>query len=57
MSMMRGPVSFRIFSALSLIQRWRAARTGVDVAGLEAEVTKRDVMATAGLLYMEAYQG
>ena len=37
-----------IFS-LSLIQRWRAARTGVDVAGLEAEVTKRDVMATADL--------
>jgi outer membrane protein TolC len=42
-----------IFS-LSLIQRWRAARTGVDVASLEAEVTKRDVMATSGLLYMEA---
>jgi outer membrane protein TolC len=42
-----------VFS-LSLIQRWRAARTGVDVASLEAEVTKRDVMATAGLLYMEA---
>ena len=42
-----------IFS-LSLIQRWRAAKTGVDVAGLEAEVTKRDVMATVGLLYVEA---
>ncbi len=42
-----------IFS-LSLIQRWRAAKTGVDVAGLEAEVTKRDVMATVGLLYYEA---
>lgn len=42
-----------IFS-LSLIQRWRAAKSGVDVAGLEAEVTKRDVMATAGLLYIEA---
>jgi outer membrane protein TolC len=42
-----------IFS-LSLIQRWRAARTGVEVASLEAEVTKRDVMATTGLLYMEA---
>jgi outer membrane protein TolC len=42
-----------IFS-LSLIQRWRAARTGVNVAGLEAEVTKRDVMATVGLLYIEA---
>ncbi len=42
-----------IFS-LSLIQRWRAAKTGVDVASLEAEVTRRDVMATVGLLYMEA---
>lgn len=42
-----------IFS-LSLIQRWRAAKTGVDVAGFEADVTRRDVMATAGLLYMEA---
>ncbi len=42
-----------VFS-LSLIQRWRAAKTGVDVASLEAEVTKRDVMATVGLLYMEA---
>jgi len=42
-----------IFS-LSLIQRWRAAKAGVDVAGLEAEVTKRDVMATVGLLYVEA---
>ncbi len=42
-----------IFS-LSLIQRWRALKTGVDVAGLEAEVTKRDVMATVGLLYIEA---
>jgi outer membrane protein TolC len=42
-----------IFS-LSLLQRWRAAKAGVDVAGLEAEVTKRDVMATVGLLYVEA---
>lgn len=42
-----------IFS-LSLIQRWRAARAGVDVASLEAEITKRDVMATVGLLYIEA---
>jgi outer membrane protein len=42
-----------VFS-LSLIQRWRAARTGVDVASLEAEVGKRDLMATVGLLYMEA---
>jgi outer membrane protein TolC len=42
-----------IFS-LNLIQRWRAAKSGVDVANLEAEVTKRDVMATVGLLYIEA---
>lgn len=42
-----------IFS-LSLIQRWRAAKSGVDVASLEAEVTKRDVMATVGLLDIEA---
>ena len=41
-----------IFS-LSLIQRWRAAKSGIEVAGLEAEVTKRDVMATVGLLYIE----
>lgn len=42
-----------IFS-LSLIQRWRASKAGVNVAALEAEVTKRDVMATVGLLYIEA---
>ena len=41
-----------IFS-LSLIQRWRAAKSGVDIANFEAEVTKRDVMATVGLLYIE----
>jgi outer membrane protein len=41
-----------IFS-LSLIQRWRAAKAGVDVAGLEAEVAKRDTMATTGLVYLE----
>jgi outer membrane protein len=40
--------------SLSLIQRWRAARTGIDVASLEAEVARRDVMATVGLMYMEA---
>ena len=42
-----------VFS-LSLIQRWRAAKAGVDVAGLDAEVTKRDTMATTGLIYLEA---
>jgi outer membrane protein TolC len=38
---------------LSLIQKWRAAKAGVDVAGLDAEVTKRDTMATTGLIYLE----
>ncbi|MDH3503531.1 MAG: TolC family protein [Nitrospirota bacterium] len=41
-----------VFS-LSLIQQWRAAKAGVDVAGLDAEVTKRDTMATTGLVYLE----
>lgn len=49
----RATLGLNIFS-LSLIQRWRAAKSGIEVAGLEAEVTKRDVMATAGLLYIEA---
>jgi outer membrane protein TolC len=40
--------------SLSLIQRWKAAKAGVEVAALEAEVGKRDVMATVGLLYLEA---
>ena len=42
-----------VFS-LSLIQKWRAAKAGVDVAGLDAEVTKRDTMASTGLVYLEA---
>jgi outer membrane protein len=42
-----------VFS-LSLIQKWRAAKAGVDVAGLDAEVTKRDTMASTGLIYLEA---
>jgi outer membrane protein len=41
-----------VFS-LSLIQKWRAAKAGVDVAGLDAEVTKLDIMATTGLVYLE----
>lgn len=41
-----------VFS-LSLIQKWRAAKAGVDVAGLDAKVTKRDTMATTGLVYLE----
>jgi len=39
---------------LSLIDRWRAGRVGVAVAELDAEATKRDTMATVGLLYVEA---
>ena len=39
--------------SLSLIQKWRAAKAGVEVAGLDAEVTKRDTMATVGLVYFE----
>lgn len=49
----RATVVQNLFS-LSLIQRWQAARTGVAVASLEAEVTRRDTMATVALLYMEA---
>lgn len=49
----RGSLVQNIFS-LSLIQRWRAAKSGVVVADLEAEITKRDTTATVGLLYVEA---
>jgi len=41
-----------IFS-LSLIQKWRAAKTNIDVANLDSETTKRDMMATTGLAYLE----
>jgi len=41
-----------VFS-LSLIQKWRAAKTGVEVAGFDAEVSRRDTMATVGLIYLE----
>ncbi|RMH35802.1 MAG: TolC family protein [Nitrospirae bacterium] len=40
--------------SLSLIQKWRAARMGVEVAELDAEVVKRDTMATVGLIYLES---
>lgn len=49
----RGMLTQNLFS-LSLIQKWRAARTGIEVAELDAEVTRRDAMAMAGLLYVEA---
>ncbi len=42
-----------IFS-LSLLQRWKAARAGLEVAELDAEVTRRDTVATVALLYVEA---
>jgi outer membrane protein TolC len=49
----RGNLTQNLFS-LSLIQRWRASRIGVEVAELDSEVTKRDTIATVALLYMEA---
>ena len=41
-----------IFS-MSLLQRWKAARAGVEVATLDAEIAKRDTVATVALLYVE----
>ena len=40
--------------SLSLIQRWRAARTNIEVAGLDSETQKMDTMALVALTYMEA---
>ena len=40
--------------SLSLIQRWRAARTNVEVAGLDSETQKMDTMAVVALAYLEA---
>lgn len=42
-----------IFS-LSLIQKWRAARTNIEVSNLNSETTKMDTMATVGLAYLES---
>ena len=41
-----------IFS-LSLIQKWRAARTNIEVAGLDSETQKMDTMAIVALAYLE----
>lgn len=41
-----------IFS-LSLIQKWRAARTNIEVSSLDSEANKMDTMATVGLTYLE----
>ena len=40
--------------SLSLIQRWRAARTNIEVAGLDSETQKMDTMALVALAYLEA---
>ena len=49
----RAFVSQNLFS-LSLIQRWRASRAGIEVSELDLEATKRDTMATVALIYLEA---
>lgn len=41
-----------IFS-LSLIQKWRAARTNIEVAGLDSETQKMDTMALVALAYLD----
>ncbi len=40
--------------SLSLIQRWRAARTNIEVAGLDSATQKMDTMALVALAYLEA---
>ncbi len=52
----RTTLTQNLFS-LSLIQRWRAARGGIEAAGLDAEASRRDTMATVALLYLEATRG
>ncbi|MXX10116.1 MAG: TolC family protein [Nitrospira sp. SB0677_bin_15] len=49
----RVAVTQNLFS-LSLIQRWRAARTNIEVAGLDSETRKMDTMALVALAYLEA---
>lgn len=39
--------------SLSLIQRWRAARTNIEVAGLDSETQKMDTMAMVALAYLD----
>ena len=50
-----GRVAFtqNLFS-LSLIQKWRAARTNIEVASLDSETQKMDTMAIVALAYLEA---
>ena len=49
----RAFVTQNLFS-MSLIQRWRASRAGIEVAEYELEATKRDTMASVALIYFEA---
>ncbi|MCZ6801108.1 MAG: TolC family protein [Nitrospirae bacterium] len=48
----RASLTQNIFS-LSLIQKWQASKTGVEVAHLDSEIQKRDTMAAVGLVYLE----
>jgi outer membrane protein TolC len=48
----RGTISQSLFS-WSLIERWRASRTALQVAEQESESTNNDTMATVGLHYLE----
>ena len=40
--------------SLSLIQKWRAARTNIEVAGLDSDTQTMDTMAVVALAYLEA---
>lgn len=53
---LRGRLTQSIFN-WGLIQQWRAGKTGVEATDLDAEVTRRDIMATIALLYFEAIRG
>ncbi|RMH05514.1 MAG: TolC family protein [Nitrospirae bacterium] len=48
----RAFLSQNIFS-LSLLQKWQAAKIGIEVADLDAKTTMQDTMATVGLVYLE----
>lgn len=49
----RVAVTQNLFS-MSLIQKWRAARTNIEVASLDSETQKMDTMALVALAYLEA---
>ena len=49
----RAQVTQSIFS-LSLLNRWQAGRKRTEATKLDAEVARRDTIATAALLYMDA---